>query len=80
MDYPIQPVGRPIDSPHVRPVGPRRERGGQTPFELGDDGESGRPGERAEHDAHPKPQPAHDDRPVAPPGDDEVGAHLDLSA
>jgi len=75
MDNPIRPVGRPLDSPSVRPVGPRRERGGQTPFELDDDEESA---PSSEQGARPEPEPA--DRPVAPPGDDEVGAHLDLSA
>lgn len=76
MDYSIRPVDQ--KTPHS--IAPRRKRDEErAPFDFGaDPGE----GEERRPSAHhgPTPSPTQAERAIAPLGDGEIGAHLDLSA
>ena len=75
MDYSIRPVDQ--KTPHS--IAPRRKRDEErAPFVFTE--EERRPG--AHHDPVPpvSQPPSPEERAIAPRGEDEIGAHLDLSA
>jgi hypothetical protein len=76
MDHSI----RRIEPASVRPTAPRRRRGGDEsrPFDLARDEPAAGAGDEAAAPADPGGAPS--DRTVAPRGDDDPGARIDLSA
>ena len=72
--------------PSIRPVGPgpnapdplRRRQGGREPFDL--ERELARDAQHEPRDDDDAPAPQREPTPVSPPGADEAGSHLDLTA
>jgi len=72
VEYSIRPVDQ--KTPHS--IAPRRKRGEERePFDLARDG-----GQRPASEAYSGPEQPGLARAIAPPAEDDVGAHLDLSA